>query len=156
MSWTPERIAALKRLHAEGWSNSKIAVALGGVTRNAVIGKAHRLGLPRRKDEVTIRITGTPRPLPSVARPKARQWNSYPDIFETVEGVLKKPRSKKLQIATLTSTSCKWPHGDPKSNDFHFCGHDVVLGRVYCLYHCRISYQVPKPRPSRAYHRTHR
>lgn len=105
MSWTDERVELLKSLWGQGMSASDIADTLGDITRNAVIGKAHRLGL-----------SGRPSPI-------------------------KKKPSRGATILSLTERMCKWPVGDPKHPDFHFCGKPVQAGLPYCAEHAAIAYQ---------------
>jgi GcrA cell cycle regulator len=105
MSWTDERVEQLKQLWGQGMSASEIADTLGDVTRNAVIGKAHRLGL-----------SGRPSPI-------------------------KKKPSRGATILALTERMCKWPVGDPKHADFHFCGKTAQPGMPYCAEHAAIAYQ---------------
>jgi len=109
-SWTEERVEKLRELWGQGMSASEIADLLGNVTRNAVIGKAHRLGL-----------SGRPSPI-------------------------KKKPSKGATILSLTERMCKWPVGDPKSPDFHFCGKHAVSGLPYCAEHAALAYQPAKKR----------
>ncbi len=113
MSWTDERIERLKDLWTRGMTASQIADELGGVSRNAVIGKAHRLRLPAR-----------PSPI-------------------------KGPRKEKKPGATilqLNERMCKWPHGDPRDKDFHFCGKAAHPGLPYCSEHAAKAYQAPAKR----------
>lgn len=109
-TWSDERVEKLRQLWGQGMSASEIAEALGNVTRNAVIGKAHRLGL-----------SGRPSPI-------------------------KKKPSKGATILSLTERMCKWPVGDPKSPDFHFCGKAAVQGLPYCAEHAAMAYQPAKKR----------
>jgi len=110
--WTDDRIAKLKKLWAEGLTTGEIGKRLG-VSKNAVVGKAHRLGLKSR-------------PSP-IRRP-------------TKKAAPKKEVSKVFTLADLTNQTCRWPHGDPKEDDFHFCGKPVVQGKPYCSDHCEYAY----------------
>ena len=157
MAWTEERINKLRQLYSLGWPHSRIAAALGGVSRNAVIGKAPRLGLPgRRKDFRPVIGDGGFKPIPSIPRRKLLVTSevleqSQAPVSPPVD--IAKPRSKKLSIAQLTSDTCRFPIGDPKHDDFHYCGHTSPASRVYCEYHSRVAFQEPKPRRNRAYSR---
>lgn len=153
MSWTDERVEALKRLWQDGLSASQIAAEIGGVTRNAVIGKVHRLGLSGRGQPTTTAKRQRRQPQPAPRRPRATV--SYGNLALKVEAEFEveprpQPRrdvvvpiAKRLTIEKLTERTCKWPNGDPTEADFHFCGHDSLEGLPYCEYHAGIAYQVP-------------
>lgn len=159
MSWTDERVELLKKLWGEGHSASQIAGELGGVTRNAVIGKVHRLGLsgraktssssakPRRPRATTASTT----PKKPVAQPQTAGATALkadiapapiaeaPPELDPIADVV--PISERATILTLTETTCKWPIGDPATDDFYFCGRISEAGVPYCAYHCKIAYQ---------------
>lgn len=131
MSWTDERIELLKRLWEKGLSASQIAEELGeGVTRNAVIGKAHRLGLKSRPSPVKA---DAPKKAAAAAPKKPK--------------VVTKP--KRVTLLDLSDKICKWPHGHPGEEDFHFCGKPVQPGFPYCPEHCGVAYQAQLPRRDR-------
>src|SRR5258706_5297856 len=133
MTWTDERVETLKKLWAEGLSASQIAAALGGVTRNAVIGKVHRLGLSGR---VKSPSSGAPRArkprahshMLRVTRPSIRGNTALahayePDIEpepEFIDNVI--PLGQRRSLLELTEETCRWPIGDPGQPDFFFCG----------------------------------
>ena len=151
MSWTDERINELQKLWKEGLSASQIAARLGGVSRNAVIGKVHRLGLPER--------ASSPGGRPRGSKTKNRSGGSggyrrrvgvrvvgntlayYDADYEpaTFEDVVV-PLSKKMQLVELTDQTCKWPSGDPTEPDFSFCGHKTKEEKPYCEYHSRVAF----------------
>lgn len=166
MSWTDERVEQLKKLWAEGLSASQIAAQLGGVSRNAVIGKVHRLHLPGRAKSGGSRAPRTKRP---AAAPRTNYANHTtsggapratsgrggaaaavkPDVdavafqdveMRPIEDVVV-PISKKLKLVELSETTCKWPVGDPLLSDFHFCGNDADENAPYCTYHSKLAYQ---------------
>ncbi|MCV6574348.1 MAG: GcrA cell cycle regulator [Cohaesibacter sp.] len=161
MSWTDERVELLKKLWSDGLSASQVAAELGGVTRNAVIGKVHRLGLSGRA-KTTTSTQRARRPRNQTSRP-ARQASSgpAPSIGATALKADAKPQaspqpkakakpqldavvvpiSKRASILTLTENTCKWPIGDPGDGDFHFCGCTSEAGSPYCEYHSEIAYQ---------------
>jgi GcrA cell cycle regulator len=161
MSWTDERVELLKKLWADGLSASQVAAELGGVTRNAVIGKVHRLGLSGRA-KTTTSTQRARRPRNQTSRP-ARQApsNPAPTVGATALKADAKPQaapqpkvkekpqhdavvvpiSKRASILTLTENTCKWPLGDPGDGDFHFCGCKSEAGSPYCEYHSEIAYQ---------------
>ncbi len=153
MTWTDERIELLRRLWADGLSASQIAAQLGGgVTRNAVIGKVHRLGLSgRAKPASTTARPRRPRPAtpPRAPRPMvigntALKLDYQPEprrMPMQEEEVLLAPESRRITILQLTDQTCKWPIGDPSGSDFHFCGHQPRTGAPYCVFHARMAYQ---------------
>lgn len=165
MSWTDDRVAKLSKLWADGLSASQIAGELGGVTRNAVIGKVHRLGLsgrakpaggggakPRRKP--TSRSSGgsTYRR----ARPAARSAGDTALKTDVDVAVRPKPIedivvpiSKKITLLELTENTCKWPTGDPTRPGFSFCGHKSEEDKPYCEYHSKLAFQPPNERRRR-------
>ncbi len=203
MSWTDERVETLKRMWAEGQSASQIAKELGGVTRNAVIGKVHRLGLSNRvggKDEDEAPGTSTaapaaaarPDPAPAAARPDPApraepapkpverpavapaapvsnvtplplrkaivpagtplppqpSLNEIsPEALASVREVEK--RAKRLTLMELTERTCKWPIGDPATEDFWFCGLPSVAGKPYCEAHVGVAFQPMSARRDR-------
>jgi GcrA cell cycle regulator len=164
MNWTDERVEKLTKLWAEGLSASQIAAQLGGVTRNAVIGKVHRLNLPgRAKSGGTTaarpkRAPAAPRTASNFnARPAAprhvsrgsaatalRQDIAVQEYQEPETRVISDvvvPISRKLLLTELTERTCKWPIGDPMHEDFHFCGNDSDESAPYCKYHARLAFQ---------------
>ena len=203
MSWTDERVETLKKMWAEGQSASQIAKELGGVTRNAVIGKVHRLGLSNRvggKEEAEAEAPSTPaapaaaappraepappeaapprpadpvrteRPPQSVAaqvagnvttlplrkaivpagqplppQPSANEIS--PEALASVREVEK--RAKRLTLMELTERTCKWPIGDPATEDFWFCGLPSAAGKPYCDAHVGVAFQPMSARRDR-------
>ncbi|WP_153771011.1 GcrA family cell cycle regulator [Labrenzia sp. CE80] len=161
MSWTNERVELLKKLWTEGHSASQIAGELGGVTRNAVIGKVHRLGLsgraktpapatkPRRNRTTTASTSSSGRsnaPQPQTQGATALKMETAPapvaQIKPEAEPIAELvPISERASILTLTERTCKWPIGDPSSDDFYFCGRSSDAGVPYCAHHCKIAYQ---------------
>ncbi|QKV19368.1 GcrA family cell cycle regulator [Oricola thermophila] len=169
MSWTDERVELLKKLWTEGLSASQIAAQLGGVSRNAVIGKVHRLKLSGRAKSVS---TGAPKAKRSAATRPSSSRGSYSrgggggggstvtTVTRTVGATVMKteavalaetdqrpiedvvvPISKQLKLVELNENTCKWPQGDPLSEDFHFCGHQSEEDSPYCKYHARLAFQ---------------
>lgn len=155
--WTEERVELLRKLWTEGHSASQIAAQLGGVTRNAVIGKVHRLGLSgrgkstrttttRTKPQRTAKPTDRSRsgPMPTMGN-TALKMDAQPnsDILPAVRPLIQEvePVSKRANIMMLTERTCKWPIGDPTDGDFHYCGNESKPGTPYCTYHARIAYQ---------------
>ncbi|MCU4655112.1 GcrA cell cycle regulator [Roseibacterium sp. SDUM158016] len=197
MSWTDERVELLKKMWGEGQSASQIAKELGGVTRNAVIGKVHRLGLSNRSggggtatakpatkepEEVAAPAakapkTATPKPAPAApAEPKAEPAQAarpsnvtplrkaivpagqplppQPSANEISPEALAKQNevekhAKRLTLMELTERTCKWPIGDPATDDFYFCGLPVQQGKPYCDAHVGVAFQPMSARRDR-------
>jgi GcrA cell cycle regulator len=151
-TWTDDRVELLKRLWSDGLSASQIAAEMGGVTRNAVIGKVHRLGLSGRGKAST---PGAQRPRkPRVATPQAaprvnvalapRQAQPRPvpvAVPELLDEEVVVPLSERVTIMELRESMCRWPLGDPTTPEFRFCGARSITGLPYCNYHARVAYQ---------------
>ena len=160
MNWTDERVELLKKLWAEGLSASQIATQLGGVSRNAVIGKVHRLKLsgrgrasaaqPRAKKApaASPAKSAASRPMRTVAASigataLAVQFDAEPvarQALRPAENVVV-PISRQLGLLQLTERTCKWPNGDPLAEEFSFCGNEAGESGPYCTYHSRLAYQ---------------
>lgn len=158
MSWNDERVESLKKLWAEGLSASQIAGRIGGVTRNAVIGKVHRLGLSGR---ATTSRTATARPRPRISAPRrpakprfaaigsvamrpSFQLEAEPYVSAYEE--LDIPEKERKSLLDLSEASCRWPIGDPQHAEFHFCNRSKVTGLPYCEFHSRRAFQPVQPR----------
>ncbi|GEO79939.1 GcrA family cell cycle regulator [Pararhodospirillum oryzae] len=109
MVWNDDNIEQLKRLWAEGLTTGEIGKELG-VSKNAVVGKAHRLGLKSR---------------PSPIKRGAKEA---------------KPEPKIRSLVDLSAHTCRWPIGDPRDPGFHFCGKPTLPGKPYCAEHAAIAY----------------
>ena len=186
MSWTDERVELLKKMWGDGQSASQIAKELGGVTRNAVIGKVHRLGLSNRVTTSTAKTDTTAKAEPKpVAEPKAKvapkpeaaarpaapepvtpipmrkaiipagqplppqpSANEIsPEALAKVSEIEKK--AKRLSLLELTERTCKWPVGDPATDDFWFCGLATQAGKPYCEAHVGVAFQPMSARRDR-------
>ncbi|GLQ34901.1 hypothetical protein GCM10007939_11840 [Amylibacter marinus] len=184
MAWTDDRVEVLKKMWGEGKSASQIAKELGGVTRNAVIGKVHRLGLSNRATTTTAKPA--PKKEPAKAKPKSAPQDTAPKASETRVTMPKatnipprKPiikagqplppqpsanevskealakvakvekKAKKLRLMELTEKTCKWPVGDPATEDFWFCGLSVETGKPYCEAHNAVAFQPMSARRDR-------
>ena len=130
--WSDERVAMLSKLWIDGLSASQIARQLGGVTRNAVIGKVHRLGLSGRDAPSAPRAIAA---RPTRPRPPRRAAPSRPAVRPDVTAASAAPEGPGLvnNLVHLAAHACKWPIGDPKSPAFSFCGRRAD-GR-YCAAH---------------------
>jgi GcrA cell cycle regulator len=174
MAWTDERIAQLKTLWDEGKSASQIAEILAeGITRNAIIGKAHRLGLASRPSPLkntdpaddAAPAVATPRARPASARTAgataAAAAPGAADAPATAprpapKAAAPRPRAPKVPakaavvtLLDLNDRICKWPIGHPDEAGFHFCGKPVQPTFPYCSEHCLQAYQAQMPRKDR-------
>ena len=142
--WTIDRVDQLKCLWTEGLSASQIARTLGeGITRNAVIGKVHRLGLAGRAAPSRI---DRPR-LPSVPRIHLRTREPEQPIVE--EEPVQLDDGSYVGVLTINDRMCRWPIGDPSAEEFHFCGRRPKSGSPYCEGHARKAYQPHQVRDRR-------
>lgn len=201
MSWTDERVETLKKMWAEGQSASQIAKELGGVTRNAVIGKVHRLGLsnratgtPAKEEEAPVAPKVEPaakpaeparaaEPKPAAPAPRPATTPINPTVAQVVNNVTPLPlrksivpagqplppqpsaneispealasvrevekHAKKISLMELTERTCKWPIGDPATEDFWFCGLPSTAGKPYCEAHVGVAFQPMSARRDR-------
>lgn len=146
MGWTDERVELLKKLWQDGLSASQIAKQLGGVTRNAVIGKVHRLGLSGRAtpSKPARTVFKAPRP----ARPVSVAPSAPRRLAEPMMSVQPSPvryvdeAPGTATVLTLGAHMCKWPIGDPSLETFTFCGRRSGEG-PYCHEHSQVAYQPP-------------
>ena len=153
-TWPDERVEVLKTLWMDGLSASQIAARLGdGITRNAVIGKVHRLGLsgrgsptrvakprarrPRQPSAPKKMATGSDAFKPKVSLARVQKREPAPEPIRLVDI----PEGERIGILGLTDQTCRWPLGDPGTEDFCFCGHTPQVGTPYCDYHAEIAYQ---------------
>ncbi|MBB4075983.1 GcrA cell cycle regulator [Bartonella fuyuanensis] len=167
MGWTCERVELLKKLWSEGLSASQIAAQLGGVSRNAVIGKVHRLKLPGRGKTAQGNVRAQKTPVGSnPSSPRVRRnistvspinisSDSVEEITFKTEFVAENikevdmstksnvvvPISRQLNLLQLSENTCRWPVGDPLSADFHFCGADSDENSPYCAFHAKLAFQ---------------
>ncbi len=127
IDWTPDRVKTLMALWAEGVSTLEIGRRLG-VTKNAVVGKVHRLGLPKRQSPISS-APRAPRAAKPTEPPKPKVEEApLPDTADMVK------------MEELTSGMCNWPEGEPGTDDFRFCGQQVLEGKPYCAAHCARAY----------------
>ena len=176
MSWTEERVELLRKLWSDGLSASQVAAELGpGITRNAVIGKIHRLGLAERaKTAAAPRPRGAkaaaPRPATVGAAPRAgghAHGNGHGSVHGAVLGNVALalapqtmavarvnpeeevviPMTERVTLMELRESMCRWPMGDPTTPEFRFCGARTPIGGgPYCDHHSRIAYQPAQDR----------
>jgi GcrA cell cycle regulator len=159
MHWTDERVELLKKLWSDGLSASAIAAELGSVTRNAVIGKVHRLGLSGRAKAAAPPQPRRPKPTRAPSHPMRTtafiRGNTVlaPDLAPVVDAEPQPiaehrpvedviiPMSERVTIMELREQMCRWPLGDPGREDFRFCGGRIAPGGPYCGHHAAIAYQ---------------
>ena len=132
MSWTHERREQLKKLWEAGYTASNIATELGGITRNAVIGKAHRLGLSGRMKSKS-KVSSV-----SIVRKRKMPVNKNSKIIELTTSV--EPMNP-TSFADIKDGLCRWPLGEPEDLDFKFCGRKCAEGMIYCTEHHSLAYQ---------------
>ncbi len=161
MSWTDERVDLLRKLWSDGLSASQIAAELAnGITRNAVIGKVHRLGLSGRVKSAAP-VAARPRAqAPRAAKPAPSRTTTIVRgntalVMETrayeapaprpIEDVVI-PISERVTIMELREAMCRWPLGDPSTPDFRYCGSRSDVGASYCSHHARMAYQPAQDR----------
>lgn len=133
MSWTHDRIEQLKKLWEAGYTASNIAIELGGITRNAVIGKAHRLGLSGRMKSKS-KISSV-----SIVRKRKIPSNRNSKIIELTT-TASEPMNP-VSFADIKDGLCRWPIGEPEDIDFKFCGRKCDEGMTYCAEHHTLAYQ---------------
>ena len=173
MYWTEERVEILKRRWGTGCSAAKIAEELGNTTRNAVIGKVHRLGLSKKlarkntckpkqnilTEPQSADINNNQKNKKIHPKKKSTLHNSEEEpevepISDTEAARLAEDTSSRLSLMELTTQTCKWPIGDPSKSEFWFCGHPSEPGKPYCAAHSRISEQLPPTKKARNYYPT--
>ena len=139
MSWNDEKVAKLKELWGKGNTASQIAEIIGGVTRNAVIGKAHRLNLSAKiKTRVASSNEGFENSKESKnLRPKRGRKSRFSSIMIEKDFEPENPK----QLEELDESLCKWPIGHPDEKNFYFCGRTSLKDFSYCKLHLLYAYQ---------------
>ena len=142
MSWNDEKIAKLKELWGKGSTESQIAEIIGGITRNAVIGKAHRLKLASK---IKTRNVSSTQAYNNSEENNFKQVRGRKSKFKSllIEKDFEPENPKKLE--ELDDSSCKWPIGHPEEASFYFCGRSSLKDFSYCKLHLLYAYQ-PKGR----------
>ena len=139
MSWTHEREEKLKELWKEGHSASQIASMLGDTTRNAVIGKAHRLDLQARavSRKSTVKINSESNIAPEIKTQKLGRRARFKALL--LDKNFEQENPKKLE--ELTDSTCRWPIGHPYEEKFYFCGRKSMEKFPYCKLHVLYAFQ---------------
>ena len=143
MSWTDEKVEKLKDLWAKGHTASEIANMLGDTTRNAVIGKAHRLDLEARAPSKETSPSGKQEA--RTAR-KAQQPMSRKSKFKSILLDKNFEPEKPTSLEGLTDSTCRWPMGHPDEEKFYFCGRKPIEDFPYCKLHVLYAFQPKNPK----------
>ena len=145
MSWTEEREQRLRELWEKGYTASQIAEMLGGgTTRNAVIGKAHRLKLAAR---VASKQSKSPKKQDAASNPNKQEgYISRKSRFKSLllDKNFEAENPKKLE--ELGDKNCRWPIGHPDEENFYFCGRNSVENFSYCKLHVLYAFQPKNPK----------
>tara|TARA_B100000900_G_scaffold210029_1_gene177973 strand:+ start:4329 stop:4823 length:495 start_codon:yes stop_codon:yes gene_type:complete len=139
MSWTEEKVSKLKELWGKGNTASQIAEIIGGISRNAVIGKAHRLNLSAK---IKTRTAATSKNFSNRVgddniQPKRGRKSKFKSLIIEKDFEPENPK----QLEELDESSCKWPIGHPDENNFYFCGRSSLKDFSYCKLHLLYAYQ---------------
>ena len=138
MEWGPDAIETLRALWAEGLSTAEIGRRMG-VSKNAVVGKAHRLNLPARPSP--IRRDGASTPRPAVPRVAVRRSLPPRPVAPPPPPAPVAPRPAPVRhVSRAGLRSCSWPIGEPGTRGFHFCGCEALPGKPYCAEHAAVAY----------------
>jgi GcrA cell cycle regulator len=140
MSWTDEKVAKLKELWGKGNTASQIAEIIGGISRNAVIGKAHRLNLSAK---IKTRTATSNQNFDNSTSQKNIQTKTRGRKSKFKSLIIEKdfePENPK-QLEELNENSCKWPIGHPDEKSFYFCGRSSLKDFSYCKLHLLYAYQ---------------
>lgn len=136
MEWTNEIIEKLRALWAEGLSTAEIGRRLN-VSKNAVVGKAHRLNLPSRPSPIRRHDGETPR----VVTPKRVIGPTLPPLSASIGAPAPSLRAlAPVQKFSQRAAPCSWPIGEPGTSSFHFCNAASAGGKPYCEEHAAIAY----------------
>jgi GcrA cell cycle regulator len=150
MEWSPERIAELTKLWNDGLATSEIGKRLG-ISKNAVVGKAHRLHLSARPSPIrrVMMRSALPRPPRPIAEPRAVAAPAEARSPSPVAAATPAPAQPE-RVVELSNQTCKWPIGHPNEAGFHFCGERAIVGKPYCQAHTSIAYVRAKPKAGEA------
>jgi GcrA cell cycle regulator len=139
MSWTEQKVEKLRELWTKGLTASEIAGLLGDTTRNAVIGKAHRLDLEERAPSKSKSNSEKKNVIKS--QPKLSVTASRKSKFNSILLDKNFEPEKPTSLENLTDQTCKWPSGHPDEENFYFCGRKPVEAFPYCKLHVLYAFQ---------------
>lgn len=160
MAWTDEMVNQLREMWKEGLTTGEIGKRLG-VSKNSIVGKVHRLGLsgrpsPIKKKDTTdstpannnktetknniVKEKAEPKVSKKITEEKEEKIEKAEPSVQTVEPIKNKHHHGKTMLTDLDNHTCRWPIGDPKDENFHFCGKKIRLGQTYCDEHANIAY----------------
>ncbi len=143
MPWDENNVSKLRDLWDQGLPTAQIGKLLG-FTKNAVVGKAHRIGLERRPSPIRrTAVKPDRKKARSPVMPKLNFENKQESIVSQKETNVFQPVVKNL-LNTNVRRGCEWPKGHPDEIDFHFCGKDRFEDKPYCLEHCAVAYVIPE------------
>ncbi len=143
MPWDENNVTKLRELWDQGLPTAQIGKLLG-FTKNAVVGKAHRIGLERRPSPIRrTAVKPDRKKARSPVMPKLNFEVKQDDTKPQKDNSMFQPVVKNLFNASV-KRGCEWPQGHPDESDFHFCGKDRFEDKPYCLDHCAVAYVVPE------------
>jgi len=148
MPWDDNNVSKLRELWDQGLPTAQIGKLLG-FTKNAVVGKAHRIGLERRPspirrtavkpDRKKARSPIIPKLNFEIAKEEAKE---IPIVEQSFQSIIKNHFTKNVK------RGCEWPEGHPDETDFKFCGKERFEGKPYCINHCAVAYVIPEKEES--------
>ena len=144
MSWNDDNVSRLRDLWDQGLPTAQIGKLLG-FTKNAVVGKAHRIGLERRPSPIRrTAVKPDRKKARSPVMPKLNfEKNSIKQMDDGTNAKIFHPKIKNL-ISANAKRGCEWPEGHPDELEFHFCGKERFEDKPYCLDHCAVAYVIPE------------
>ena len=138
MSWTPEKVSKLKELWGKGNTANQIASIIGGVSRNAVIGKAYRLNLASKTVQTNVNFKQVTKNQVNIEQPtKQTRKSKFKSLLLDKNFEPENPKS----LEELTDDICKWPQGHPNEENFYFCGRKSMKDFSYCKLHVLYAFQ---------------